>query len=211
MILNIINGAKHCLKRSTMEKYFWLSYPSQYKKQLKPLLHQQLWLFGRDIMCPQGNLLYKYQFTHKKSDVRGSSMYTWQDAGKQLILWGWGIWFNQQEVGSIFVNRYRAKPKFTTTPLLKTIHKPVDLPQLTYRVNSKATAEKVRHLWQELLVWLAMYEAWISEAYGDDWRKSQLKQFNHAITNPSDANMITQQWHQLAHESKTLSVKSYTR
>ncbi len=112
-----------------MTTNYWFSYPATYKKQLKPLLHQQMWLFGRDILCPEGNLLYQYEFSHKPTDIRGGSMYTRWDGERQIVLWGWGIWFGQAEQGAIFVNRYKAKPRFTAVPsLTQPIHREEALP-----------------------------------------------------------------------------------
>ena len=83
-----------------MTKNYWINYPATYKKQIKPLLHQQMWLFGRDILCPEGNLLYQYQFTHIHAESRGGSMYTrWKRIGK-LCCGGGGIWFGQTDVGA---------------------------------------------------------------------------------------------------------------
>ncbi|MEM7111187.1 MAG: hypothetical protein AAF614_02055 [Chloroflexota bacterium] len=195
-----------------MNKKYWIAYPSTYKKQLKPLLHQQMWLFGRDILCPQGNLLYQYQFTHERASDRGGSMYTCWNGEQQVVLWGWGIWFGQAETGSIYVNRYKAKPRFTTVPKLgQPIHRPADLPRVAYRLGSESEAETVRGLWSDLLLWLAEYEAWVVATVGESWRQSTLRAFNHAVTKPSAVDQLAEQWQTLAEEGKTLPIKSYAR
>ncbi len=195
-----------------MTQYFWLSQPASFKKCLKPLLHQQLWLFGRDIVCPRGNLLYEYDFTHERAETRGCSMYTWQQGGVQVVLWGWGIWFGVQDTGAVFVHRYKAKPRFSAeSKLTQSIHQPHQLPLLAYRVPTQAHALTMRALWQRLLLWLSDYEAWVLASHGRDWRKATLRSFNHAVTNGADVAQLPAVWHQLADKSQTLPIKSYSR
>ena len=195
-----------------MTKNYWINYSTEYKKQLKPLLHQQMWLFGQDILCPQGNLLYQYQFTHQPCPKRGGSMYTRCDGDKQIILWGWGIWFSQTEMGAIFVNRYKAKPQFTAVPNLnRIIHQPEDLPRLVYRVGSEVEAETTRQLWSDLLLWLAVYEAWVLETVGRVWRQTALKRFNHKVTKPKAVGQLPTEWQTLAEQSQMLPIKSYKK
>ncbi|MFZ1398459.1 MAG: hypothetical protein WAS33_16265 [Candidatus Promineifilaceae bacterium] len=193
-----------------MTTNYWIHYPADYKKQIKPLLHQQMWLFGRDIHCPEGNLLYQCQFSHQRDESRGGSMYTRWEAERQIVLWGWGIWLGQAGLGGIFVNRYRAKPQFTAVPSLRqTIHREEGLPRLAYRVGSEAQAEAMRQMWADLLRWLAGYEAWVLEGYGRSWRQSALKPFNHAVTKLAAVDQLASQWQTLAEQSQTLPIKSY--
>ena len=195
-----------------MKINYWLSYPSDYKKRLKPLLHQQMWLFGQDILCPEGNLLYRHQFIHKRPTSRGSSMYIRQDQTVQIVLWGWGIWFGQTEIGAIFVNRFEAKPKFTPVPILsEPIYREEALPLRTSRVSSMTHMQSVQQLWVNLLTWLAEYEKWIQATAGKKWRQSTLRAFRHAVTKPESADSIAAQWYMLAEQGKTLPIKSYTR
>ncbi|MEZ4515762.1 MAG: hypothetical protein R3C44_02615 [Chloroflexota bacterium] len=193
-----------------MNYYHWLNYPSDYKKLLRPLLHQQMWLFGQDIMCPYGNLLYRHRFTHQRAETRGGSMYTRQDGNRQITLWGWGIWFGQEEVGAIYVNRYKARPHFTTKPsLTRSIHRPEDLPPLAHRLGSEAEVEAMRGLWCRLLLWLARYEAWVLTEWGPGWRRTALKPFPHAHTKPDEIDQLPDRWRALAEKSLDLPIKTY--
>ena len=197
-----------------MSNYYWLTYPATYKDRLKPLLNQQMWLFGQDIVCPKGNLLYKYQFNHQRPKGRGGSMYTLQDGEQQIVLWGWGIWFGQAEVGAIFVNRFKAKPRFSVEAFVnRPIHKENDLPPTTNRANSQPQAEAMRQLWADLLHWLAKYEAWMLAEVGQTWRRDALKPFPKpfpkAFTKLSSIDHLANEWQTLAEESRTLPIKSY--
>lgn len=195
-----------------MRTDYWLGYPSEYRKQLKPLLHQQMWLFGQDIIFPNGNLLYRYQFTHKRPANRGSAMYIREDETKQIVLWGWGIWFGEIGTGAIFVNRFKAKPQFTPHYSLNDpVHSEDGLPHRSCRVSSMARAQSVRHLWAELLAWIGAYEAWVLATAGEGWRQSALRAFNHAVTKPKHASSISGQWQSLSNRGYTLPIKSYTR
>lgn len=195
-----------------MKTDYWLSYPTDYKKQLKPLLHQQMWLFGQDIIYPHGNLLYRYQFSHTRAAERGSSMYVRQDDAQQVVLWGWGIWFGQVDTGAIFVNRFKAKPQFTSVSILsEAVHREVELPPRTHRVSSMADTQIIRGLWVNLLTWLAEYEAWIVAQAGKKWRQATVRAFQHAVTKPESADTLSSQWQMLAEQGKSLPIKSYTK
>ena len=195
-----------------MNTDYWLSYPSEYKKQLKPLLHQQMWLFGQDILHPKGNLLYRYEFKHRRAEKRGSSMYTREDSTQQIVLWGWGIWFGQPENGAIFVNRFQAKPQYTPVATLsQVIYQEDDLPERIYRARSESDVKIIQGLWVSLLTWLAEYEAWILEIAGKKWRQTSVKAFKHAVTKPNFTDTLPSQWQTLAQQSKTLPISTCTR
>ncbi|MEM8857928.1 MAG: hypothetical protein AAGD96_06385 [Chloroflexota bacterium] len=194
-----------------MKTHYWLNYPADYTKQLKPLLHQQMWLFGQDILCPDGNLLYQYNFTHNPALEQGSSMYSCSNEGGQIVLWGWGVWFGRPELGAVFVNRYKALPCFTAVPTLsETIHRQAGLPHLTHRVTSETQAQAMCQLWIELLEWLAAYESWVLERYGVAWRQAALKPFPHVFTPVEDLDQLPNLWQSLAEQSQALTIKSFT-
>lgn len=195
-----------------MSDYYWLTYPAAYRDLIKPLLHQQMWLFGQDIISPQGNLLYQYQFSHQRAEKRGGSMYTLWQGEQQIVLWGWGIWYGQAERGGIFVNRFKAKPRFSAEPYIKQpIHKQDALPITQNRVDSALQAESVRQMWADLLHWLANYEQWILNEFGQAWRRAALKPFPHAYTKPSAIEQLANDWQTLAEQSHTLPIRSYTQ
>ena len=194
-----------------MKTHYWLSYPADYKNQLKPLLHQQMWLFGRDILCPDGNLLYQYNFTHHCAGDNGSSMYTCSDKDRQIVLWGWGIWIGKPELGAIFVNRYKVLPQFTAVSTLpEAIHRQTGLPHLTHRVASEEQAHVMCQLWTELLEWLATYEAWVFEKQGVAWRQAALEPFKHAVTPAENLDQLANQWQTLANQSQSLTIEAFT-
>lgn len=192
--------------------YYWLRYPATYRKKVKPLLHQQMWLFGQDIVYPHGNLLYRYQFSHTRAAERGSSMYVRQVGAQQVVLWGWGVWFGQADLGAIFVNRYKAKPQYTPVSILSdAVHQEASLPLRTHRVNSVADTQNIRELWVNLLSWLAEYEAWIVSETSKKWRQAAVRAFQHAVTKPESADTLSTQWQTLAERGKSLPIKSYTK
>ncbi len=192
-----------------MTKKYWINYPTAYKKKIKPLLHQQMWLFGRDILCPEGNLLYQYQFTHQRAKTHSGAMYTRFDGDQQIALWGWGIWFGQAEEGAIFVNRYKAKPQFTAVSTLsQSIFRETELPHLASRVRNQAEVKTLQKLWVDLLCWLGEYETWIVDTAGKNWRQTTLEGFPHAVSNPETVDDLAEEWKTLAVQGAELSIKS---
>jgi hypothetical protein len=65
--------------------------PLETRKVGTALFDQQTWCWGQDIQRPEGNLLVAYGLTRQRSPetIRGSSAYTWSDAGSQKLLSGW--------------------------------------------------------------------------------------------------------------------------
>ncbi|MBE7533736.1 MAG: hypothetical protein HND44_21015 [Chloroflexi bacterium] len=195
-----------------MDTYYWLYYPADFKAQLKALLHQQMWLFGRDILCPEGNLLYHYRLNHQHAEAKGCSMYTRHEADRQIVLWGWGIWLGQENVGGIFMGRYKARAQFTAVPTLTgPIHRPESLPAVRQRLASETAVGAMRDLLAQLLTWLADYEAWVLAAYGRAWRQTALKPFPHAHTRLDEVEQICDQWRILAEQSHHLPIKTNKR
>lgn len=74
----------------------WLKIPSRTRKYATILLDQQLWCFGCDIRRTAGNLLLEYGFERKRPPIsqKGSSCYSLNWQGKQILLWGFGIFCN---------------------------------------------------------------------------------------------------------------------
>lgn len=191
-----------------LSRRYWLTYPATFQNSIGPLLHQQMWLFGRDILYPAGNLLYGYGFTHQHAAVRGSSMYRLPEGAGELVLWGWGIWYGEPERGAVFVNRLKPQARYTAVSHLPhTIHHQQELPRLNSQLNSLEQLHHLRHLFQHLLRWLAAYEAWIIGEHGRGWRQRALQPFKLACTPLAQVEEISLTWGQLAADAAILPTK----
>ena len=81
------------------------------------LLHQQLYVIGRDIESKHGNLLMAYGA--KKTcapDGCAVSLYSFRLAGGyRLALRGFGVFIALNRIGGLFMHRYHVKPRWMPT------------------------------------------------------------------------------------------------
>jgi len=94
-------------------------------------LHQQFWCWGYDIRHAEGNLLRHYGFACQRppDQTAGSSLYILHlPEGKIIALWGFGIWYAQADVGSLFLQRYSFAPRLAATIEPPSIWTPPHLP-----------------------------------------------------------------------------------
>lgn len=178
---------------------YWLDIPAPTRRLGKRLLHQQMWLFGRDIWHPQGNALYRYGFTHQKPpDGRGSPMYTWCDGREQVVLWAFGLFLGQEDNGGIYVNRYLFRPRFTHTPFIEQFAAAPEALTGFYHPAQEVEAEKMRLLFAEVWQWCGRYEAWAQENLGLKYRETAVTAFPHACTARCDVGQLPEMWAQIA-------------
>lgn len=69
------------------------------------ILHHQLWFFGKDILHEEGNLLIRYGFEKfgvPDGKTGGNSYRLVLNDTQEIALFGFGIFFGNQNLGGIF-------------------------------------------------------------------------------------------------------------
>ncbi|MBA2395695.1 MAG: hypothetical protein H0V70_23450 [Ktedonobacteraceae bacterium] len=180
-----------------------ISIPADIQKVATALLHQQMWCWGYDIRHPEGNMLLRYTFTYQRppDPSVGSSRYMLCDRqGQHIVLWGFGIWYAQTEVGGLFLQRYGFSPRLTCTiEPPASIWTPLHLPVLRVPITSEE-GHTTLILLSSLLSWIGGYEQWVQENLGEDYRKWSLSGWPHRVIPP--ANIATM-WQRLARDCHT--------
>lgn len=152
------------------------------------LLHQQCWLWGCDIRCPEGNLLLAYGFT-RQPDPEGkrSTQYTLHlEDGSIVRLWGSGFYFGDEREG-IFLNRFLFEPRLVRFS---------DEWQDPGKLKEAPRYMDFQRL-REAAVWIAGYEVWVAEHYGTNYRQACVI----GSPNPSQSSLnICALWRELAAE-----------
>jgi hypothetical protein len=178
-----------------------LHIPADIQQLGTAFLHQQFWCWGYDIRHAEGNLLRHYGFACQRppDQTTGSSLYSLHlPEGKIIALWGFGVWYAQAGVGSLFLQRYSFAPRLATTIEPPSIWTPTHLPMLSL----PSTLEEGRIaqlLLCTLLHWIRSYEEWIQERRGWDYRQQCLKDWDQTIIPAED---ITVTWEQLASQCR---------
>jgi hypothetical protein len=156
-------------------------WPRDFWQLGKFLLHQQCWCWGRDVRCPQGNLLMAYGFDRQRPErpEMGSSRYVLaRPEEPELYLWAFGMLVRQPGEGGIYVGRYCFVPGWVPDGM--PLHR-------AWRGESFAlqrppdTRHQIR-VSRQLLRWtlrfLAGYEEWVLREQGVAWRRESLREWH---------------------------------
>ena len=149
---------------------------SSFRRRAAGLLDQQLWCLGKDILHPEGNVLIELglcQYREPGQPVNGCTMYRGpMDNEATLRLWGFGVLIEMPKSPAVFIRRYDFQPKLCNAPT-KPIHDIDHLGTLSNPV-SRADVLLLRDRLPRLCDWLARYEHWIAERYGQKYRQDIL-------------------------------------
>ena len=90
-------------------------------------MEQQVWCWGRDVECRDGNLLMKFGFERYRdndSDFR-STCYRFDQDTLHVCLWGFGMFFGSRELGGLYLDRFDFRPAWAPVESLSlAIHWP---------------------------------------------------------------------------------------
>ncbi len=158
--------------------------PECVRKFAESLISQQLWCWGRDIRCPNGNLLLEFGFCrHRERGKRssGSTCYRIDDGPRHVALWGFGIFFGDRSLGGLYVSRYDFRPLWANLEsVAATVHHPADLPK--FERPSGIRQWKLAHrLYPRLLDWMIQYENWVQHHAGIEFRERCVRSWLHPV------------------------------
>ncbi|WP_263356404.1 hypothetical protein [Acidicapsa ligni] len=138
--------------------------PSAVRRRGRALLHQQCWLWGRDIKRAEGNLLLHYGFDRirEPGGTSGFSQYTLSLPGNLYVrLWGFGIYFGYAE--GVFLNRFDFVPRATS---LQDGWQSLEMTGLPRAQDLS--------LFPSVLRWMSSYEKRVLEEWGPEYRATSL-------------------------------------
>ncbi len=188
--------------RSTSQRYqSALQRPvsSAVRRLGRDLLDQQMWCWGYDIRRPAGNLLLTYGFTRYRpwEDQPGSSNYIFRPApGRQIGLWGFGLFYGDERLGGLFLKRYEFSPKLTLSSQLPlNISKVAEMPA-SRKPQTQAEVELAHTLLGAVLGWISGYEQWVQAEAGADYRQQSVEAWHRKVAVP--AGEMAAAWQKLA-------------
>ncbi len=202
-----------------MTKDFQVS--AQERKLATRLYAQQMWLWGRDIRYPKGNLLKSYGFSYRRDveengQKHGSSQYgyTWNHNGKavELSLWSFGLTI-ACEHGNILLERHKFRPRWLCDEVDAALSSTHDFPEAVSPPDVES-----RRCTGELLTALAQrvidYEEWIAQQVPPEWRQQVVKDSPERFKIPVEDTIDTwkqlkDQWSQRLNKPQEPAQKEY--
>jgi hypothetical protein len=145
----------------------------------KSLLHQQLYVIGRDIVSRHGNLLLRIGCSQTQSPIPGiPSTYTICLGRKsRLALRGFGVFVGDDSIGGVFIHRYTFEPRWMPSSRFSPIPwLPSEMPR-TRCSRYRAEKEHASELLKRMIAWFIEYESWVERLLGVHFRIGQLTHF----------------------------------
>jgi hypothetical protein len=178
--------------------------PASVRRFAAGLLDQQMWCWGRDIRRGERNVLMEYGFTRWRPPpgTLGSTAYQLDSPPRrQVVLWGFGLFFGDGIDGGIFLKRYAFAPLWSRhSDLRAALWRPEDLPEF----GVPRTAEErssVRGLLSALLHRTADYESWVLATLGPEYRRQCVSSWSKAV---AEAETVPDHWRRLAESCVTI-------
>ena len=167
------------------------------RRRGQKLLHWQCWIWGRDIVRPEGNLLLEAGYLRRRppEGEAGTSWYTRSlPDGDSLVLWGFGVLYGTPREGGVYLNRYQFRPVWLPSetvrePIWKADMIPTGQTPPSPRMPVDLTVAAIRRI--------ADYEEWALARCGVEYRRAVLRKWNRPSERPSPQT-LPQAWRALA-------------
>jgi len=136
------------------------------------LLHDQCWVWGRDVERPDGNLLVEFGFVRVPNSEGRTFAYDLERAGERVILAGAGLCYASADSPmAALLGRYDVQPRL----LLRTEVDVARWATVGPGVFQNAGAHDEASPFGRLLLagavrWIASYEAWVRQVAGVEYR-----------------------------------------
>lgn len=142
-----------------------------------PLLSQQLWCIGQDVIRPEGNWLIERGFERlapTKKNASYPSVYKLaMPGGRYALLRGFGVLFGDPQLGCVFLPRYEFLPCYRRRSTLDRLPwTRDDLPKM--HTPSPSQRQACAQLLSGCLDWIADYETQTVEQLGIAYRRATL-------------------------------------
>ncbi len=167
------------------------------------LLNQQCWCWGRDILRPEGNWLVEIGFTRLEPPPEfkeSSSVYQMSLPNDCLVvLRGFGVFFGQAPLGSVFLHRFEFLPQFSRTSAPSCpAWTDEQLPETELPGDCNRNERGLLLL--KLIDWIQQYEINVERRLGLGYRRQTLAKWNDGKRLVIPAESIAAQWRRLSIE-----------
>lgn len=173
-----------------------------FRRRAATLFDQQLWCFGRDIVRPEGNVLFDLgmcQYRPLDPSLKSTLYSAAVEPGGSVFLWGFGAMYAEPGLGGVFVRRYDFAPRLSSRESAVGVFKSGQLGLLTNAVSTQ-DHRRLRTLLPRLVGWFARYEHWVAENYGTAYREHCLA--TRGVPNAVAAHDMAHDWERVAKKCK---------
>ncbi|SEM85875.1 hypothetical protein SAMN05444354_12487 [Stigmatella aurantiaca] len=178
--------------------------PLALQRDAERLFDITLWCLGKDVTCPEGNLLLRRGLsrTRRPEDQKGCSAYGCVlPGGASLTMWGFGMLL-QEEAEALFLARDGFSPRWVEPACVRW---PVFLAEGLGPLRTPLRFEEQRAARRAVVTvaeWLALYEEWVLAELGVDWRRECLESRRKA--SPVRAEELPGAWWRIATRARAL-------
>ena len=169
------------------------------RQQAASLLNQQIWCWGRDIECSDGNLLVRHglQRVERPAGSDAASLYRLDlSPSLRVILRGFGVFCGDDRWGGVFLRRFDFAPQLAPEPDLS--RPPWSVQDLPPLVSPRADQVPCcQRLLLTLIDWIRQYEVWIAKQVGIAYRTETLLDWNTKHGTVVPAEEISFAWRML--------------
>lgn len=176
--------------------------PCELRRDGDRLFDVSMWCLGRDVLCPEGNLLARRGLVRhaRPEGVEGQSAYAVDlPGGGRLMLWGFGVLCECGE--AVFVPRDGFSPRILEAAPARPAFRACELGP----GREPSTAEERRAARAGLVSlagWLAGYEEWVALELGPGWRRTCLEARRKAA--PVAPEALATAWRRLGSRIRSL-------
>lgn len=171
-----------------------LENPDDVRETAAAFLNQQMWCWGYDIRRAEGNalLLHGFKRWRPPEGTLGSTAYQLDMPNdRQVVLWGFGLFFGDGSDGGLFLKRFTFAPLSTTAcDLRAALWRPEELPDFRPPECDAERTSLLRVL-TAALQWIGEYESWVQATLGLDYRQQCLLEWPKTVTAASN---VPGQW-----------------
>ncbi len=167
------------------------------------LFDVSMWCLGRDVLCPEGNLLVRRGLARhaRPEGVEGQSAYAVDlPGGGRLVMWGFGVLCECGQ--AVFVPREGFAPRLLDAAPSMTVFCARELGPWREPVTEEEQRE-ARAVLVALAGWLAGHEEWVARELGPTWRRGCLEARRKAPPVPADA--LASAWWRLGSRIRALN------
>lgn len=178
--------------------------PMDLRRDAERLFDVTMWCLGKDVTCPEGNLLLRRGLTRtpRPEGQQGCSAYTFVlPGGGALTLWGFGVLCDEGDE-AVYIPRDGFAPQLVDVasvewPVFQAAGLGTPREPFTFEERRMARAAAVT-----LAEWLARHEEWVASTLGAPWRRACLAERRKA--SPVRAEELEAAWWRLATRIRAL-------
>jgi hypothetical protein len=176
--------------------------PRELLREGERLFDVSMWCLGRDVLCPEGNLLARRGLVRqvRPEGMEGQSAYTVDlSGGGRLVMWGFGVLCECGE--AVFVPRDGFAPRLLEAAPARPAFRVQDLGPWR-EPTTGAEQQGAREVLVSMADWLARHEEWVAREMGPGWRHTCLEARRKASPVPADA--LASAWWRLGSRIRSL-------